>query len=77
MCIGVPAEVLEISGEEARVDVMGAGMTAGIVFVPEVKVGDFVLLHAGQAMAVIDRTYAEESIAEWRRVLNGRDEFLY
>ncbi|MDM5315423.1 HypC/HybG/HupF family hydrogenase formation chaperone [Fictibacillus sp. b24] len=71
MCLGVPAKVIRIEAEKALVDVMGSRMYVGIVFVPEVEINDFVLLHAGQAMTIIDEVYAKESIEEWRRVLDG------
>ncbi|PKR76650.1 HypC/HybG/HupF family hydrogenase formation chaperone [Halalkalibacillus sediminis] len=70
MCLGVPAKVLEVSKENALVDVMGSRMYVGTVFVPEVKKGDYVLLHAGQGMTIVDQKFAMESMEEWRRVLN-------
>lgn len=70
MCIGVPAKVIEILNQRALVDVMGSRMYVGTIFVPEVKEDDYVLLHAGQAMTIVDEQYANESIAEWRNVLN-------
>lgn len=72
MCLGVPAKVIEIEGQRALVDVMGSRMYVGIFFVPEVRIDDYVLLHAGQAMTVVDEEYAEESIEEWRNVLDGK-----
>lgn len=72
MCLGVPAKVIEIEGERALVDVMGSRMYVGIFFVPEVRIGNYVLLHAGQAITVVDEEYAKESIEEWRNVLDGR-----
>jgi hydrogenase expression/formation protein HypC len=72
VCLGVPAKVIEIKGQEALVDVMGSRMFVGTFFVPEVRVGDYVLLHAGQALTVVDEKYAEESIEEWRNVLDGK-----
>ena len=72
MCLGVPAKVMEIDEQTALVDVMGSRMHVGILFVPEVKEGDYVLLHAGQAMTVVDENYARESIEEWRNILNGK-----
>ena len=73
MCLGVPAKVLHIEDEyRALVDVMGATMHIGTIFVPDVKIGDYVLLHAGQAMTIVDEEYAKESMEEWRNVLNAR-----
>ena len=68
MCLGVPAKIIKIEEQTALVDVMGSRMYVGIIFVPEVKKGDYVLLHAGQAMTVVDEKYAHESIEEWRNV---------
>ncbi|WP_173918220.1 HypC/HybG/HupF family hydrogenase formation chaperone [Halobacillus sp. Marseille-Q1614] len=72
MCLGVPAKIIQIDGERALVDVMGSRMHVGTFFVPEVKVNDYVLLHAGQAMTIVDETYAKESMTEWRNLLDGR-----
>ncbi|MDZ5712740.1 HypC/HybG/HupF family hydrogenase formation chaperone [Jeotgalibacillus haloalkalitolerans] len=69
MCIGVPAKVLDIQNEEALVDVMGSRMYVGTFFVPEISIGDYVLLHAGQAMTIVNQLFAMESIEEWRNIL--------
>ncbi|WP_071394483.1 HypC/HybG/HupF family hydrogenase formation chaperone [Bacillus tuaregi] len=73
MCVGVPAKIIELSEYSAQVDVMGSQTTVGIIFVPEVKVGDYVIVHAGQAMSVIDEQYAKESAEEWRKFSNARN----
>ncbi len=65
--------MITITEEQALVDVLGSQMYVGILFVPEVKVGDYVLLHAGQAMTVVDETYANESIKEWREIIRESD----
>ncbi len=74
MCIGVPAKVLEIGDLTALVDVMGSKMKVGIIFVPEVKINEYVLIHAGQAMAIVDEEYAKSSMNEWRRIIDARDQ---
>lgn len=73
MCVGVPAKVIEKQEYSAVVDVMGSQMTVGILFVPEVEIGNFVIVHAGQAMSIIDEKYALESIEEWRKLADARD----
>ena len=73
MCIGVPAKVIECDSNKALVDVLGSRMSVGIIFVPEVKVGDYVLIHAGQAMSIVDEEYAKQSIEEWRKIADARD----
>lgn len=77
MCLGVPAKVIKIQDGKALVDVMGSRMYAGIFFVPEVKAEDYVLLHAGQAMTIVDERFARESIEEWRHVLDGKRGILF
>lgn len=71
MCIGVPAKVIEKHEYSAVVDVMGSKMTVGIIFVPEVKIGDYVIVHAGQAMSIIDEENAKLSMEEWRKIANA------
>ncbi|MBD3306026.1 HypC/HybG/HupF family hydrogenase formation chaperone [candidate division KSB3 bacterium] len=59
MCLSIPAEVLEITGERAKVSVGGAVYTAGLHLVEDVQVGDYILLHSGYAIQKIDRHEAE------------------
>lgn len=73
MCVGVPARVIEKMIYSAVVDVMGSQTTVGIIFVPEVETGDFVIVHAGQAMSIVDENYARESVAEWRKLIDARN----
>lgn len=73
MCVGVPAKVIEINEYSAIVDVMGSKMTVGIIFVPEVKVGDYVIVHAGQAMSIVDEEYALISLEEWGKIVDARN----
>jgi len=77
MCVGVPAKVIKIEEQTALVDVMGSRMYVGIIFVPDVKEDDFVLLHAGQALTIVDEEFAKESIEEWRNVLDGKHGGLF
>lgn len=73
MCVGVPAEVIEINGYAALVDVMGARIQVGILFVPDVKPGEYVIVHAGQAISILDRKAAHDSLEEWRKLIHARE----
>lgn len=73
MCVGVPAKIIELNEYSAVVDVMGSKTTVGIIFVPEVKLGEYVIVHAGQAMSIIDEEYARESVEEWRKLIHARN----
>jgi len=73
MCVGVPAKIIEKQEYSAVVDVMGSQTTVGIIFVPEVEVGQYVIVHAGQAISIIDEEYAEQSANEWRKLIDARN----
>jgi hydrogenase expression/formation protein HypC len=73
MCVGVPAKIIEKHEYSAVVDVMGSQTTVGLIFVPEAEVGDYVIVHAGQAMSIIDEEYAKESMEEWRKFSHARN----
>ena len=63
MCLAVPARVLEITGSLARVAVNGVEREASLMLLPEAKQGDYVLVHAGFAMQLVDEKEAEETYA--------------
>jgi hydrogenase expression/formation protein HypC len=63
MCLAVPVRVKSINGDEAEVESGGTIYTASISLTPEVKVGDYVLLHTGYAISIIDPEEAEQTIA--------------
>jgi len=69
MCLAVPAEVKSIDGHMATVDYGGVSRTANISLV-EAKVGDFVIVHAGYAIQVMDREEAEKTLEMFREMLN-------
>ena len=54
MCLAYPAKVLRIDGELATVERAGVRRAASLMLLPEAKVGDYVLIHAGFAMQVVD-----------------------
>jgi len=69
MCLAVPAKVLEINGNIARVD-FGQGIVREVnVMLVEARVGEYVLVHAGYAIQAIDREAAEETLRLWDEIL--------
>jgi hydrogenase expression/formation protein HypC len=69
MCLAVPAEVKSIDGHMATVDYGGVSRDANISLV-EAKVGDFVIVHAGYAIQVMDREEAEKTLELFREMLD-------
>lgn len=62
MCLGVPGQIVEIQSDWAAVaDVDGNQVTISLALLPETKVGDYVLIHAGFAMQLIDGQIARET----------------
>jgi hydrogenase expression/formation protein HypC len=62
MCLAVPVQVVAINGDEAEVDAGGVRRRISITLTPEVKVGQYVLLHTGYAINVIDEAEAKETL---------------
>jgi len=62
MCLAVPSRITAIEGKRAKVEVAGVTRTVDITLVPKVKVGDYVLIHAGYAITVIDEMEAQETL---------------
>jgi len=74
MCLAIPAKVVEVKGEIASVD-FGAGTIRDVnVSLVEAKVGEYVIVHAGYAIEVLDRKAAEETLALWNEILNKYEE---
>lgn len=69
MCLAIPAKVLSISGVNAKVDFGGNTIREVDVSLVNVKVGDYVLVHAGYAIQVLSKEDAEETLKLWREVL--------
>ena len=68
MCLAIPALVRSIDGYQAEVDIGGITRQISIQLTPEVKVGDYVLLHTGYAINVIDQVEAEETLELLRQL---------
>lgn len=66
MCLAVPGRVVSITEEEGlglgrgKIDFGGVVKEACLAYTPEASVGDYVLVHAGFALAVIDETEAQK-----------------
>ena len=73
MCIGVPGKVVSIEGIAAKVDVQGTIVEVGILFVPDVKINEYVMIHAGQAMTIVDEEFARINAEEWRALSDGKN----
>lgn len=73
MCLAVPAKVLKIDEDtfSAEVDVMGNTKKVSAFLTPDAKIGDWVLVHAGQAISVISQEEALSSLEVWEEIVNA------
>jgi hydrogenase expression/formation protein HypC len=62
MCLAIPALIKSIDGQQAEVDIEGVTRDVSLQLTPEAKVGDYVLLHTGYAISIIDEAEAEETM---------------
>lgn len=76
MCLAIPAQVKSINDHEAEVEIGGTSYKASLWLTPEARVGDYVLLHTGYAISVIDQEEAEETLRllQEMEVIPGSDE---
>ncbi len=66
MCLAVPALVKAMDGTKAEVEIDGVSRNISTYLTPEVAIGDYVLLHAGFSIKVIDQDEAEETLNIFR-----------
>ncbi len=63
MCLAIPGKITQIEdGHMATIDIMGVTREAAIDLTPDAKIGDFVLVHAGFAIEIVDPASAQETI---------------
>jgi len=62
MCLAIPALIKSIEGTDAEADMGGISRRISLWLAPEAKVGDYVLVHTGYAIGIIDQEEAEETL---------------
>jgi len=73
MCLAIPGKVVSVAEDKAKVD-FGEGVLREVnVSLVEAKEGDYVLVHAGYAIQVVDEKEAMETISLWNQILDAED----
>jgi len=70
MCLAIPAEIISMDGEMAKVSIGGTIVNASLQLLDNPKIGEFVLLHSGFAIERLSKEEAEETL----RLLKELDE---
>jgi len=68
MCLAIPVLVKSIEDKEAEVEIGGITRRISLWLTPEAKVGDYVLVHTGYAINVLDEAEAEETLNMLREI---------
>ena len=64
MCLALPARVVELAeGDMAVVDMGGVRKRVSVALVPEARLGDYVIVHVGHAIGLLDEAEALASLA--------------
>ncbi len=69
MCLAVPSKIVEINGTVAKVDVDGVIRETSIMLLDDVKIGDYVIVHAGFAINILDEEAALQTLEYLRDIL--------
>jgi hydrogenase expression/formation protein HypC len=76
MCLAIPAKVVTCKGDKAQVD-FGEGVLREVnVTLVGAKVGDYVLVHAGYAIQILDEKEALETLSLWNEILEAETKTL-
>ncbi len=62
MCLAIPAKIISKTGDTAMVDVSGVQREANLMLCPDARVGDYIIMHAGFAIHLLDKKDAEETL---------------
>jgi len=73
MCLAIPMKVIERRGERGLVEAGGAEREIVLTLTPEAKRGDYVIVHAGYALEVIDEQEALQTLDLLRQIEGGAD----
>jgi hydrogenase expression/formation protein HypC len=68
MCLSIPAEVIEVNGDMARVSIGGTMYDASLQLVENIKPGDYILLHTGFAIEKLDKEEALSTLELFREL---------
>jgi len=71
MCLAVPVRITSIEGDKAEVDIGGVSRKVSITLTPEARVGNYVLLHTGYAINVLNEDEAKETLTLLERMVEA------
>lgn len=72
MCLAIPAKIISVDGTTAHCEMSGVTKDVDISLTPQAKVGDWVIVHVGFALQVIDPEKAAETLVAMQAVADAQ-----
>lgn len=78
MCLAVPGKIISMTGDDAlsrtgRVEFAGVSKEVSLAYVPEAQLDDYVIIHAGFAISIVDQEEAQHSLQVFSQLEEMRD----
>ena len=70
MCLAIPAKIIKINKNIAEIESFGVKKEVDISLVPDVKVGNFVIVHAGFAIQIMNEEDTQVTLDYWEQYFN-------
>ena len=74
MCLAIPALITSIEEKEAEIEIGGVTRRISLMLTPEARVGDYVLVHTGYAINVLDEQEAEETLQLFKEIAEAAEQ---
>jgi hydrogenase expression/formation protein HypC len=74
MCLGIPAKIIQIDkSRQGKVDYLGTKVRVNFALLEDVKLGDWVIVHAGFAISKLDEAEAQETLSLLREIAGEQE----
>lgn len=74
MCLGIPAKIIEINeSKQGKVDYLGTKIKTNFSLLEDFQLGDWVIIHAGFAISVLNEEEAEETLSILREMAAAQE----
>jgi len=74
MCLGIPAKVIEVNeSKQGKVDYLGTKIKTNFSLLEDIQLGDWVIVHAGFAISVLNEEEAQETLSLLREMAAAQE----
>jgi len=74
VCLAIPARLFQVEGERGLVELAGVVREVSLMLLPEARVGDYLLIHAGYALQRLDEADAQETLRLLKEMVQAGEE---